>query len=414
MKRIYIYGRGLGYSNLKGCIRDDIHIIAFIDNYTKKIESENGIPIIDKNHLGEIYDYIVISIMKYSHIKNELIERGVSEGKIISFYDYNDAEREEFGEVLDRYKWKTELFWRHMREVVQPFIYNQYYEQNNMKLAEQGNIPWVMTPDETIDYIISGRKSFVRFGDGEFEIIFGRPRPRFQTVNDSLAKRLSEIIRTDDDRILIGIADNYGSLTKYTDEAAEGIRFYMSPSVRKDHMRILDMSKKYGNAYLSRPFFIYRDKSHEVIANKFDRLKKIWRGENILVVEGEHTRFGVGNDLLDKACSIKRILVPNKNAYDFYDEIFSTVKKYVEGRIVLSIIGPTATVLSYDLAKMGYWALDIGQVDTEYEWFLRGAEERCDIPYKVVSEYAEKDYFEQMPEDIRVKYNSEIVETVGI
>ena len=45
---------------------------------------------------------------------------------------------------------------------------------------------------------------------------------------------------------------------------------------------------------------------------------------------------------------------------------------YGENKLILIALGPTATVLAYDLAKAGYWALDIGHLDLEYEWFLKG------------------------------------------
>lgn len=39
--------------------------------------------------------------------------------------------------------------------------------------------------------------------------------------------------------------------------------------------------------------------------------------------------------------------------------------------LVLAALGPTATVLAYDLCNKGYQAIDIGHLDVEYEWFLR-------------------------------------------
>lgn len=43
-------------------------------------------------------------------------------------------------------------------------------------------------------------------------------------------------------------------------------------------------------------------------------------------------------------------------------------------------------MLAYDLAVAGYQALDIGQLDNEYEWYIRGADERIPIPGKMVAE----------------------------
>ena len=54
--------------------------------------------------------------------------------------------------------------------------------------------------------------------------------------------------------------------------------------------------------------------------------------------------------------------------------------------LVLSALGMTATVLCYDLAKLGYWAIDIGHVDIEYSWFRMGAKKKCPISVKAVNE----------------------------
>ena len=56
--------------------------------------------------------------------------------------------------------------------------------------------------------------------------------------------------------------------------------------------------------------------------------------------------------------------------------------------MILITLGPTATILAYDLAMQGYQAIDLGQVDNEYEWFLRHATERIVIEGKSVSELA--------------------------
>ena len=54
--------------------------------------------------------------------------------------------------------------------------------------------------------------------------------------------------------------------------------------------------------------------------------------------------------------------------------------------LILIALGPTATLLSYNLAKEGYQALDIGHFDIEYEWFLRGASKKEKIENKYTNE----------------------------
>lgn len=69
--------------------------------------------------------------------------------------------------------------------------------------------------------------------------------------------------------------------------------------------------------------------------------------------------------------------------------------------------------MAYDLAKEGYWIVDIGQLDTEYEWFLCGTEKRCDLKYKTVSEVLSyKNLDEKMMDDNLTQYFDEIIKKI--
>lgn len=58
-------------------------------------------------------------------------------------------------------------------------------------------------------------------------------------------------------------------------------------------------------------------------------MEEVFLNRDIVIIEGELTRFGVNNDLLSKAKSIKIILVPAKNAFNYYDNIFQKSKKLI-------------------------------------------------------------------------------------
>lgn len=66
------------------------------------------------------------------------------------------------------------------------------------------------------------------------------------------------------------------------------------------------------------------------------------------------------------------------------------------------------------MAKDGYWAIDIGHIDIEYEWYKRKVLDRCIIPYKYVNEVAQGECVVEEGEfDIyRGRYEREIVERV--
>ena len=76
-----------------------------------------------------------------------------------------------------------------------------------------------------------------------------------------------------------------------------------------------------------------------------------------------------------------------------------------EDALYLLALGPVATVMAYDLAKTGRQAVDIGHLDLEYEWFLRGEGVRVPVPYKYVNEIAGGENVEQIHDE---KYESEI------
>lgn len=57
-----------------------------------------------------------------------------------------------------------------------------------------------------------------------------------------------------------------------------------------------------------------------------------------------------------------------------------------KNKLYLIALGHTATVLAYDMARLGFWAIDIGHVDIEYEWMRMGAKEKKAVPDKYVNE----------------------------
>ncbi|MDR2870426.1 MAG: GT-D fold domain-containing protein, partial [Deferribacteraceae bacterium] len=67
------------------------------------------------------------------------------------------------------------------------------------------------------------------------------------------------------------------------------------------------------------------------------------------------------------------INIPPANAWDEYDTIFEAAKKYSTDWLVLISAGPTATVLAYDLYKVGYQALDIGHIAASLKEVYDGA-----------------------------------------
>ena len=411
MKKVYIYGLGQGKTVLDRCLlRDKLLIIAYVDNYkADKIDIFEGVPVIKSNQIDNEDADIIITLMQYESIKTDLINIGVDKKKIICFYDFRDTSIEKSWDYIDVYKWRIELMWKHYTEVVMPTVNQLEYEIYADTLQSNHEIPQIISAYDTVLKIIKEKKCLARFGDNEFEQILGRRRTNYQEVDVELGMRLREVLHSKEDNLLIAIADNYGRLDKYTSVAASAIRQYLGNGIREEHMKLLDLNRKYYDAYLSRPYYMYKDKDGAI--ERFNHIRQLWDLRDVLIVEGEHTRFGVGNDLLDNARSVQRILTLDKNCFSVYDKLLQNVKEVGKDRLILIVLGPVATIMAYDLAKMEkYWAIDIGQLDVEYEWCLRQVTERCDIPYKTVSEILQYDDLDvNLDEAWFSQYQDEIV-----
>ncbi len=268
--------------------------------------------------------------------------------------------------------------------------------------------PKFRSNEETLRLIVEEKKSLARFGDGEFAIAFSTPRQKFQRLDDKLAERIWEVLNADvPDSLLIAVAGQYGSLERFNDQAAQGIRLYMTEETRRQHEQIIPLSRVYSDAYITRPYVIYKDMFTDAPRKRFEALKQIWRDKRIIVVEGAQTRLGVGNDLLKQARDVKRIIAPPTSSFDRYDEIYKEcLDRGDSADLFLLAIGPSAGVLAYDLALHSCQAVDVGHVDLEYEWFLAGKGTRVSVPYKYNNELTGGDKVQEIHDPV---YDSQII-----
>ncbi len=285
---------------------------------------------------------------------------------------------------------------------------------NNIKYEVLGSeeelfAPNILSVDETVDLIIKARKSVARFGDGEFALIDNVHRAKYQKDNPRLAEKLYEVLKSKNENVLIGLMDIYGNLDRYTHQGAYDIRMYITPEVRKRHRELIDIDKTYIDTWFTRPYVICSDNDTDAPKQRFKRIKQIWNSEDIVIVEGCKSRLGVGNDLFANANSIERILCPAENAFDRYDEILNEAKKLSKDKLILIALGATATVLAYDLANLGYWAIDIGHIDIEYEWFLRGKGHKTEVRGKYNNEVRDGENVEDIIDD---EYESQIISRI--
>ena len=214
-------------------------------------------------------------------------------------------------------------------------------------LKEQSKFPEVKGIDETLDYVIKNNSSLIRFGDGEINLLAGYSIP-YQDYDEELVSTMREIISLpSNEHTVICLPDIFQNRFIFTWWAIDFWKIHLDHYA--DFYQSLFSDSWYGSTFVSRPYIDFEDKTQ---ANEqFAKLKSIWKGRDLLLIEGATSRSGVGNDLFDDAKSIQRIICPSHSAYSRVDEIEKEIYKHANGRLILCMLGPTAKVLTYRLTK---------------------------------------------------------------
>lgn len=289
------------------------------------------------------------------------------------------------------------------RKVLQDSVI-KVLEGSCRKLEQQAPIK-VINNDESLKYILENKCSVARFGDGEFDIMAGRSIP-YQTYSEQLANELKRIVGLQSDsKFLVCMPDVFEKLDRYNEACVAFWTAHLKENL--PIYRRLCKADWYGSTNLSRPYMDLADKS--IAGDYFAELKKLWSDRDILIVEGSTSRSGVGNDLFDNAKSVSRIIGPSKDAYAQIDALEREIRSYGKNKLILLMLGPTAKVISYRLSSEGYWLVDMGHIDSEYEWYKQGATTKVKLANKHTAEH---NFDENITFDDDSKYYEQIVSKV--
>lgn len=269
----------------------------------------------------------------------------------------------------------------------------------NKNITEKKKAPIVMNTDETLNKIINSQCSVSRFGDGEFSLIYGESL-KFQPASDELSDKLKKILQSSVKNHIVCIPDVFENIEWANDKARGYWTKYLNLNRRKIY-KLLSTNKRYYDTQVTRLYIDLKDKS--LVKNRFEKIKLLWKDREVVIIEGEKSRLGIGNDLFSSTKSIERIICPSINSYSKYNEIFTEAIKEDKSKLILIALGPTATVLSYELCRQGYQAIDIGHIDIEYEWFLQRAIEKCPVSNKYIGEINGGDEVEKLVDTIYEK-----------
>jgi glycosyltransferase family protein len=280
-------------------------------------------------------------------------------------------------------------------------VINQY----NRYISHMKAPPAVKDTDKTLEKLIENKISMSRFGDGEFSLMRGESL-LFQPYHEKLAARLKEIIKSEKENHIVCIPNVFSNIDWATETASNYWNKYLNLN-RNRIYKLLNMKKQYYDTQVTRLYIDLKNKN--LTDERFRRIKILWKNRDVVIVEGVKSRLGIGNNLFNEVNSIQRIICPAQNAFAKYDEILNEVQKYEKSKLILIALGPTATVLAYDLSKLGYQALDIGHIDIEYEWFLQKAVEKAPIKNKYIGEVPNGTNVEDI---INSTYEKQVIRTI--
>jgi glycosyltransferase family protein len=221
---------------------------------------------------------------------------------------------------------------------------------------------------ETIRILVETRASIARYGDGEFNIAVGG-NAKAQLGSPVMAQRLRDILKSNSP-CLVGIPNMYNGNTAAPDTKQHS--FWGNMANRRHYDCLMDPAKQYYSSFITRP-------DNAVAINTvdyFEYCRQLWNGRRVVVVTGQGVPFCKDEGYLGNCETISTILGPAVNAWSEYKQLFKRCLVFDKDMLFLLRLGPTATVLAFDLCHAGYQALDLGHFGMFARRFREGNQEQ--------------------------------------
>ena len=234
--------------------------------------------------------------------------------------------------------------------------------------------PEILDVTTTIDNLLTSRKSLCRFGDGECTLMKGSGIG-FQEYDAELAERLRQILADEQTDCYVGINRYYWYILDEPERNTNPVhyRFYTFnvPQYREFYKAHCNKNKIYVDSCLGG---YMSQKSLEFCQKRFDKLKTLFTDKKLVIVAGETVFDNIQYDFFESAAEKEFVFAPRVNAFRHFNEIIEKLLKYPKDYLMVLILGPTATVLAYELSKRGYVSYDIGHVPKDYDAFMKRAD----------------------------------------
>ncbi len=240
-----------------------------------------------------------------------------------------------------------------------------FYRFNKLKvsifnlLLKRGFKYNALSPEESFDLLLKTKKSLIRFGNGESEIIVGLDMGT-QEYRKELRKKLIEIWKNYSANSPYLMALTNWNLTVDIKELKRrgtfGIWRFMRYLLWKYKV------EKSPLPYLETDMFRASD-----VTLPYEKIELLWKDfQNIIMVHNSYEYFNWFKDK-NKGKKVWFIKIPDKNMFDVLNETKRNILQLINEAnlssnnvVVLVAGGPGGKVLCYELINMGYRCYDMG------------------------------------------------------
>lgn len=219
----------------------------------------------------------------------------------------------------------------------------------------------VLKQRESIELIIRSGKSFVRYGDGEINLMKGIDQP-FQKYDEELVQKLYGILRTPRPNLLVGLNEYYFepgymySNFDYNRRHAYEFRKFFKENCNKDTIYIDGQCT----------FYEFGNNGEETISF-WNTWKEAFRGRELVIICGEGILDKLEYDVFEYAKSKKFVYAPSRHAWSNHAEIIDRIKKEAnKDQLMVFILGMAGKAMIPEVTDLGYCAWDVGHLAKSY------------------------------------------------
>ena len=207
----------------------------------------------------------------------------------------------------------------------------------------------------TVKEIISSGASIARYGDGELKLCLGI-KQMCQPFSPEIQNALRRILLEEVPGLLVGIPRIYDP-DSYPIQGSQKKGFWRRYQ-SAGHMGLYDSERQYYSAFITRP-----DSAGEIDCDEYwGMIRDIWSGREVVLLQGFDREFEKDSRLFSQASRLSIVYGPRHNAYRHLKRLKKVLLEYPQTALLILSLGPTATVLAYELAQEGRQTLDLGHL----------------------------------------------------